>query len=193
MRTRIMIAAALAALASAAVAGTASVTAQDGGERPSFVLGLVDGTGQAVGTVEVVPTGRALDITVRTRRGLRTGFHGFHMHAVGRCDGPSFASAGPHFERAGQDHGGHAGDLPTVLVKANGTAYLRVTTDLITRDEMLDEDGSAFIVHAGRDNQANIPPRYGTPDQETQNTGDSGGRAACAAVVPPSISGSAGG
>jgi len=184
MRTRMLIAAAVAALATAAVAGSTLVFAQDDGGAGEVDLPLVDGTGAAIGTIEVVPTGRTLDITLRTRRGLRTGFHGFHIHAVGRCEGPSFASAGPHYERPGQDHGAHAGDLPTALVKANGTALLRVTTDLMTREELFDADGSAFIVHVGRDNQANIPPRYGAPDQDTLDTGDSGARAACA-LAPP--------
>jgi Cu-Zn family superoxide dismutase len=38
------------------------------------------------------------------------------------------------------------------------------------------------MVHAGADNFANIPDRYGEPDQTTLNTGDAGGRAACGVV-----------
>jgi superoxide dismutase, Cu-Zn family len=38
------------------------------------------------------------------------------------------------------------------------------------------------MVHSGPDNFANIPPRYGTPDQETLDTGDSGSRIACGVV-----------
>ena len=48
--------------------------------------------------------------------------------------------------------------------------------------QLRDADGSALIVHAGPDNFANIPPRYGTPDADTLATGDSGARAACGVV-----------
>jgi len=182
--TRLRLAAAVLLASGATVGGAAVVAAQDAPSAAAAIeISLNDGQGDRIGTVDVVPSGRTLDITVRTRGVLRTGFHGFHIHAVGRCEGPTFMSAGPHFERPGQDHGQHAADLPTVLVKANGTALLRVTTDLVTLDELRDADGAAFIVHLNRDNQANIPPRYGQPDKETLDTGDSGGRAACG-VVP---------
>jgi superoxide dismutase, Cu-Zn family len=40
------------------------------------------------------------------------------------------------------------------------------------------------MVHASRDNYANIPERYapGGPDEMTLNTGDAGGRIACGPV-----------
>jgi len=183
--TRLRLAVAVLVAGIAAVSGAAVVAAQDAPSASGALeIPLNDGQGARIGTVDVVPSGRTLDITVRTRGVLRTGFHGFHIHAAGRCEAPTFMSAGPHFERPGQDHGQHAADLPTVLVKANGTALLRVTTDLVTLAELRDSDGAAFIVHLGRDNQANIPSRYGQPDKDTLDTGDSGGRAACG-VVPP--------
>jgi superoxide dismutase, Cu-Zn family len=57
--------------------------------------------------------------------------------------------------------------------------------------ELVDADGSALIVHAGRDNYANIPDHYHShtydtfgPDQDTLATGDAGERAACGVVEP---------
>ena len=49
------------------------------------------------------------------------------------------------------------------------------------------DDGSAIIIHEGRDNYANIPDRYTVasvpgPDMMTKNTGDSGKRVACGVV-----------
>jgi Cu-Zn family superoxide dismutase len=40
------------------------------------------------------------------------------------------------------------------------------------------------MVHAGADNFANIPERYapGGPDEDTLETGDSGGRVACGEI-----------
>jgi Cu-Zn family superoxide dismutase len=124
-----------------------------------------------------------------------------HVHAVGRCDpsakDPSgatvaFFSAGGHHKTGTQTHGDHAGDLPTVLALRNGTATLSVVTDRFRIRDLVAADGSAVIVHALRDNQANIPPRYshpqdatGTtgPDEMTHATGDAGARAACGRVV----------
>lgn len=78
---------------------------------------LVDATGEKVGTVRFERRGRsrALRVTVRVRN-LSPGFHGFHVHAVGKCEAPSFMTAGPHLNEAGDAHPGHAGDMPPLLV-----------------------------------------------------------------------------
>jgi Cu-Zn family superoxide dismutase len=91
-----------------------------------------------------------------------------------------------HLKHATQAHGGHDGDLPSLLVKRNGTATLRLTSDRVTLDDLRDRDGSAVMVHAGPDDYANVPPRYAPngPDQETLDTGDSGDRAACGRIAP---------
>jgi Cu-Zn family superoxide dismutase len=75
--------------------------------------------------------------------------------------------------------------MPSLLVKRNGTARLRLTTDRFTLDDLRDRDGSAVMVHAGPDNYANVPPRYAPngPDQETLDTGDSGDRVACGRIA----------
>ena len=75
--------------------------------------------------------------------------------------------------------------MSSLLVKRNGTATLRLTTDRFTIADLRDADGSAVMVHAGADNFANIPPRYapGGPDQATLDTGDSGARVACGEIA----------
>jgi superoxide dismutase, Cu-Zn family len=118
------------------------------------------------------------------------GFHGFHVHTVGRCDPPSFTSAGGHYNPTDEDHGDHAGDFPSLLVMDDGSARLSFVTDRFSIRDLMDEDGSALMVHAGRDNFANIPTRYrspasppeGGPDPETLDTGDAGARAACGMI-----------
>ncbi len=123
--------------------------------------------------------------------GLPAGYHGFHLHAKGVCDpksvdpktGSPFFSAGPHFDLHAKSHPDHSGDLPDLLVGADGTGSTKVTTDRFHVDQLLDGDGSALVVHALPDNQANIPKRYAPPpDAETLKTGDSGGRIACGVV-----------
>ena len=113
------------------------------------------------------------------------------MHAVGECV-PPFTSAAGHFNPGGAGHGDHAGDLPSLLVNEDGTGELGFVTDRFSLAELFDADGSALMVHAGRDNFANIPSRYqslpaGTfgPDAETLATGDAGGRVACGVVQRP--------
>ena len=62
-------------------------------------------------------------------------------------------------------------------------------TDRFNVSALLDADGSAVILHAGRDNFANIPATYSSgdpavpgPNAATLGTGDAGGRYACGVV-----------
>jgi Cu-Zn family superoxide dismutase len=143
---------------------------------------LKDATGRSVGRVWMRERlDGAVQLTARAFN-LTPGFHGFHVHAIGRCDPPAFTTAGGHFNPTGAPHASHAGDLPSLLVNGDGTATLSTTTDRFSIADLRDADGSAMMVHSGPDNFANIPPRYGAPDQETLNTGDSGSRVACGVV-----------
>lgn len=146
---------------------------------------MVNANGNEIGEVRMSET-RFGTVDVEGRvRGLEPGFHGFHVHAVGECEAPDFMSAKGHVgETEGENHSGHTGDMSSLLVKRNGTATLRVTTDRFDLDDLRDDDGSAVMVHAGADNFANIPERYapGGPDEATLETGDSGGRVACGEI-----------
>ena len=59
-----------------------------------------------------------------------------------------------------------------------------MVTDRFQVAGLLAGDGTAVIVHANRDNQANIPVRYAPdgPDAMTLATGDAGDRIACGVV-----------
>jgi superoxide dismutase, Cu-Zn family len=141
---------------------------------------LINGEGAKVGKVTLHQ--RRGKVTVAGRvRGMTPGFHGFHIHSVGQCV-PPFTSAGGHFNPDGKTHNSHDGDLPSLLVNEDGTASAAFETDRFRIDQLRDSDGSAVMVHSGPDNFANIPQRYGTPDQETLDTGDSGTRVACGVV-----------
>jgi superoxide dismutase, Cu-Zn family len=144
---------------------------------------LIDAAGRSVGRVWMYERRRDGGVHLQARvADLPAGFHGFHVHAIGRCDAPGFTTAGGHFNPSGTTHGAHAGDLPSLLVNDDGTATLATVTDRFSIADLRDADGSAVMVHSGPDNFANIPARYGTPDQETLNTGDSGSRIACGVV-----------
>src|SRR5687768_12815620 len=162
---------------------------------------ITNAAGDEIGTVSISPVtaemARELDVPVDSLesatafwiqiQGLTPGFHGFHIHSVGACD-PSgeraFASAGGHLQADGQSHGQHMGDLPSLLATESGVAILVFATDRFTVDELLDEDGSAVIIHAGADNYGNIPADRYDPDADemTTTTGDAGAREACGVI-----------
>ena len=143
---------------------------------------LVNAAGETVGAVRFERRGRsrALRVTVSART-LSPGFHGFHVHAVGKCEGPAFMTAGPHLNPASVNHADHPGDMPPLLASSGGKAEARFVTDRFSLADLRDADGSAVMVHALPDNQANIPKdRYDPdPDAMTLATGDSGPRVAC--------------
>jgi superoxide dismutase, Cu-Zn family len=143
---------------------------------------LHDTVGNQVGKARLTQEGSgnvAVQIQVHN---LPPGYHGFHVHAVGECTAP-FTSAGGHFDLDAHTHRDHSGDLPILLVNADGTANVKFNTDRFTVADLFDADGSAIIIHAGPDNYANIPDRYvAAPDATTLATGDSGGRIACGLI-----------
>jgi superoxide dismutase, Cu-Zn family len=155
---------------------------------------LVDPQGTEVGTVTFEEAEEGTEVSVDVT-GLPPGFHGFHVHAVGVCEPDSaspsdpsmtgdFLSAGGHVGAGESDHGEHPGDLPSLYVAESGTGSMTAVTDALALTDLMDDDGSAVMVHEARDNYANIPERYGPggPDQMTLNTGDAGARVACGPV-----------
>jgi superoxide dismutase, Cu-Zn family len=146
---------------------------------------FVDVNGTSIGWVRLVEDGTGtVHVNVHVA-GLTPGLHGIHIHAVGSCS-PTFAAAGPHYNPLGREHGldnpngAHAGDLPNLVVNADGVGHLDATTDGVTIsagpttlfDETAGAVGSSLIIHANED------------DQLTNATnGNSGARAACAVIA----------
>jgi len=169
----------------AALAGVASAR-RSAAPPGSAVARLQDASGNRLGSVWFLPRGNG-KLAIRVSASfLSEGFHGFHVHAVGKCE-PPFTTAGGHFNPAGTGHGSHRGDLSPLWVDKDGRGWLELRTDRFTVDELLDADGSAVIVHAAPDNLAHIPSRYsaGGPDAATLATGDAGPRLACGVVTRP--------
>ena len=75
---------------------------------------------------------------VVTAHALSAGDKGIHIHAVGTCEPPAFTSAGGHFNPGNRQHGllnplgPHAGDLPNILIEADGAGRLESLNDRIT-------------------------------------------------------------
>lgn len=180
---------------SVGVAAVAEARSDRDGRQAHAVIKNVDG--RIIGRFQVEHRRYGKSGVTVTVRGLTPGYHGFHIHATGVCDprsvdpatGSPYFSAGGHFNLGAGGHADHSGDLPNLLVGADGTGSASTVTDRFRVEQLFDKDGSAVVVHALADNHANIPARYtgaggGTgPDEATLKTGDSGGRVACGVIT----------
>jgi len=139
---------------------------------------VLDATGRELGVLTLADAGAAISVD-GTLRGLTPGVHGMHLHAVGRCDAPEFASAGAHWSPTPMQHGTtnqagpHHGDLMNLTVGADSSVVVKMSTpagSLRGENPLLDADGAAIVIHATAD------------DYKTSPSGNSGARIACGVV-----------
>jgi Cu-Zn family superoxide dismutase len=135
-----------------------------GGDSLTAQLKTPDGRSVAPATFDF--TGGYVTVTVKTVTGgiLAPGFHGLHVHEIGKCEpnsvaptgGPpgNFMSAGGHYQAPGHTGKPESGDLTSLEVRGDGSAYLVTTTDAFTKDDLLAGNKTALIVH-GADNSDN--------------------------------------
>ena len=142
---------------------------------------IVDAEGRALGQLRLVETPFHGVLITGELEGLAPGPHAFHIHETGRCEAPSFQSAGGHYAPRGHAHGvlvaegKHAGDLLNLHVPADGRVRVeRLARDVTLRPHaphgLLDHDGSAVVIHAGAD------------DYESQPSGAAGSRVGCGVI-----------
>lgn len=175
-RTMIFMAAALFALA--AMAGSAS--AQQGAATAE----LEDPDGNPVGTATFTEGPEGVVIDVAVEQGVEPGEHGIHIHETGELE-PNFEAAGDHFNPTDAEHGfdnpngPHAGDLENITVAEDGTASYQTLNDRITlgegEDSILDDDGSALVIHE-------MPDDNMTDDDPESGPGMSGDRVAAGII-----------
>jgi Cu-Zn family superoxide dismutase len=151
-------------------------------QSPKTVRGsFIDGKGQTLGSVTLTEVSKGVLVEAEVS-GLPAGQLAFHFHATGKCEpNARFESAGGHFSPQGQKHGyyveggPHAGDMPNQFVSQDGKLRTQVINANVTLGEgaasLLDQDGSALIIHAKAD------------DYRTQPSGDAGERVACAVIA----------
>lgn len=153
----------------------ATEAASNAGNAPAAERAAADlrtASGAAAGKATAATMNGRVMLTLQVE-GLPPGQHGVHVHMTGKCDAPKFESAGGHWNPADAQHGleapagQHAGDMPNLVVDDNGRGTLEYELKGATFAGLMDEDGSAMVVHASAD------------DQKTDPSGNSGDRIAC--------------
>jgi Cu-Zn family superoxide dismutase len=203
MRSKVKIGVAVATVAAATAIGVGVATQADAsGWKVRAMLRVADGT--EIGQVTFQGKKNGTEVRVKLSQlppsWTADAFHGFHIHAnntgpeqgcIADPTAPSsqwFLSADGHWKADGQDHAGHNGDMPSILVNADGGAEMEFVTGRFDPSALV---GRAVVVHAGADNFGNVPLGSATNQYTansdaattaTKNTGNSGDRLACGVI-----------
>ena len=174
MRTRILVA--LAGL------GLLSVSAQFANAAANSAHATIkNAQGAQIGTAKFSSAGSGVKVAVKVSQ-LTAGEHGIHIHAVGKCEGPAFTTAGGHFNPSNSHHGihntkdpkPHVGDMPNLTVGKNGKGSASFTIDGATlgdgANSLFHDGGTALVIHAKADDLMSDP------------SGNSGDRIACGVI-----------
>ncbi|HAC59193.1 MAG TPA: superoxide dismutase [Rhodobiaceae bacterium] len=137
-----------------------------------------------IGTADLAegPDGVVIRVNVE---GLTPGWHAIHFHDTGDCSDEGFKKSGSHVHHDEKDphgllnpEGPDDGDLPNIHAAEDGAVNAELYSDRVTltateaddRAFLLDENGSALVIHEGPD------------DHKSQPIGGAGGRVACAVI-----------
>lgn len=135
---------------------------------------------ELIGEVAFKETDNGVELSA-VLNGLPPGMHGIHLHDVGKCEVPTFESAGAHVNALHKQHGienphgPHAGDLPNIEVAEEGSVQMHFVTDAVSLatgkiNSLRDANGSAIVIHEHAD------------DYKTDPSGNSGARIACGVI-----------
>jgi superoxide dismutase, Cu-Zn family len=133
-------------------------------------LKRADGSDNGVATLSQRSDGLWLEVAAT---GLVAGSYGIHLHAIGKCEGPGFTTAGSHWNPAGKMHGfdnpmgAHVGDLRNLTVIAGGVGAMEAKIAGGDWAGAMDGDGLSIIIHEKPD------------DYSTDPSGNSGARVIC--------------
>jgi superoxide dismutase, Cu-Zn family len=144
---------------------------------------LIGNDGQPVGNMFLTDTPNGVLVRLQIMAdALPEGEHAMHFHEVGDCsDTAAFEKAGGHFDPTSSQHGflveegPHAGDMENFTIAAGVENGVQAFDPMVRFTEgegaLMDDDGTALIIHAGVD------------DYSSQPAGNSGDRLACAQIT----------
>lgn len=147
--------------------------------EPATHADMLSPVGEKLGTAKFYPAPGGVRIDVELIQQV-PGPHAIHIHAIGKCEGPDFRSAGPHFNPTNKKHGmenpegPHAGDLPNFEAGPDGHAKFSIVATMVSLGDgpnsLFHEGGTSLVVHENAD------------DYKTDPSGNSGARVTCGVI-----------
>jgi superoxide dismutase, Cu-Zn family len=144
---------------------------------------IINAKGEKIGTAkfEMSDFAAVVKVSIKVDH-LTPGQHGVHIHNVGKCEGPAFTTAGPHFNPTSAHHGvnnpqdpkPHAGDMANLNANFIGHAEANFELPSATLgsgpNSLFHDGGTSIVVHAQPD------------DLKSDPSGNSGDRVACGVI-----------